>query len=412
MLAALLAPQLAAAQEEIPPPSGKGRLVVVLSGASGAGNYRAIAGRIAALGYDVALFDSNTIVAARKGRSLEGGLAGGRGAGPPAAACPAGQDRHGRVLARRRHGAWLRSSWSSDVAVVAAWYPSTRDIKDVPAFAGRIAVPVVMFAGTADEFRFCCMIDKAREIAKAAKAANAPFELTTYAGVRHGFTIPGTDYDPGSTDDALSRTAAALKRTSAVSPASPSPLSPHVRAQPLHCGGDRLVVDAIEAVVVRRAAGLGAVARRTAAVERDDIDLGRAGEQRFEAVGVGGRRDAAGILAVAQQQDRHLIWPGSPTLWALSLPMSTPEEITAASGRTDDLLGEHRHHRERAAAGTDDRHRRGDLACRRDDRCDVLAIGCAEAIAARAFRSLATSGTNTAYPAWRKRARVRTRWLA
>jgi dienelactone hydrolase len=209
---ALLAPQLAFAQEEIPPPSGKGRLVVVLSGATGAGNYRAIAGRIAALGYDVALFDSNTIVAARKGRPLREAL---REAIAQARQLPhALPGKIGMVGFSLGGGMALGygSSWSNDVAVVSAWYPSTRDIKDVSAFVGRITVPVVMFAGTADEYRFCCMIDKAREIAQAAKAANAPFELTTYSGVRHGFTIPGTDYDPGSTDDALAKTAAALKR--------------------------------------------------------------------------------------------------------------------------------------------------------------------------------------------------------
>jgi dienelactone hydrolase len=212
MLVALLAPQLAIAQEEIPPPSGKGRLVVVLSGATGAGNYRVIAGRIAALGYDVALFDSNTINAAKKGRPLSAAL---RDAIAQARQLPhALPGKIGMVGFSLGGGMVLGygSAWSDDVAVVAAWYPSTREIKDVPAFAGRIRVPVVMFAGTADEFNFCCMIDKARDIAKAAKAANAPFELTTYAGVHHGFTIPGTNYDPGSTDDALARTAAALKR--------------------------------------------------------------------------------------------------------------------------------------------------------------------------------------------------------
>ena len=42
-LFAVLAVQQATAQEEIPPPSGgKARLVVVLSGATGSGNYRTI----------------------------------------------------------------------------------------------------------------------------------------------------------------------------------------------------------------------------------------------------------------------------------------------------------------------------------------------------------------------------------
>jgi dienelactone hydrolase len=58
------------------------------------------------------------------------------------------------------------------------------------------------------------MIDTARAIESAAKAANAPFELTTYKGVAHAFaqTTSAMSYDKASTDDALARTAAALKR--------------------------------------------------------------------------------------------------------------------------------------------------------------------------------------------------------
>jgi dienelactone hydrolase len=212
MLVALLASQAAVAQEEIPPPSGKGRLVVVLSGATGAANYRVVANRIAALGYDVALFDSNAINAAKKGGPLSTALSN--------AVAQARQLPHalpgkiGLVGFSLGGGMVLGygSAWSNDVAVVAAWYPATREIKDVPAFVRRISVPVVMFAGTADEYRFCCMIDKAREIDGAAKAARAPFELTTYSGVGHGFSIPGTSYDAGSTEDAFARTTVALKR--------------------------------------------------------------------------------------------------------------------------------------------------------------------------------------------------------
>lgn len=58
-LLALLASPSAIAQEEFPPPSGKGHVVLMASGATGIPNYRDIARRIAALDYDVVLFDSN-----------------------------------------------------------------------------------------------------------------------------------------------------------------------------------------------------------------------------------------------------------------------------------------------------------------------------------------------------------------
>lgn len=216
MILAVLAPQLATAQEEIPPPSGKGKLVVVLSGAGGSGTIRDVAARIAGASYDVVLFDSNAIVAAKqpgprpictavlaaiaKARQMPHALPG----------------KYGLVGFSLGGGMAFgyECPFTDEPAVVAAWYPVTSEIKDVTAFARRIKVPVVMFAGTADEYKFCCMIGKAREIAAAAKAANAPFELTVYQGAPHAFaqTTAAATYDRNSTDDAFARTVAALKR--------------------------------------------------------------------------------------------------------------------------------------------------------------------------------------------------------
>lgn len=221
-LAMLLVPALAApvmmavpaaAQEEFPPPSGgKAPLVVVLSGATGSGNYRVIAGRIAALGYDVALFDSNTFLKSRQAGAVS--LTAKEAIASARRLPNALPGKIGVVGFSQGGGMALgfAAQWSEEVAVVAAWYPVTDTFKDPAAFAGRLAVPVVMFAGTADEYKFCCMIGRARELAAAARAAGKPFDLTTYPGVRHGFTIAGTDYSAPATDDALAKTAAALKQ--------------------------------------------------------------------------------------------------------------------------------------------------------------------------------------------------------
>jgi len=53
VLAVFAASPFARAQEEFPPPQGKGRLVVVSSGMSGPEHYKTVARAIAQLGYDV-----------------------------------------------------------------------------------------------------------------------------------------------------------------------------------------------------------------------------------------------------------------------------------------------------------------------------------------------------------------------
>lgn len=216
MLLALLLPALATAQEEIKPPSGKGPLVVVLSGAGGSGSIRDVAVRIAALGYDVALFDANAIVAAKVSSSATPICSAVINAIAKARQSPNALPGNYGIVGFSLGGGMAFSfgcPFTDPPAVVAAWYPVTDNIKNVQAFASRIGIPTVMFAGTADEYKFCCMIGKAREIAEAARAANAPFELTEYKGAQHAFAqAAASAHDKSSTDDAFAKTAAALKR--------------------------------------------------------------------------------------------------------------------------------------------------------------------------------------------------------
>jgi dienelactone hydrolase len=205
-IATLFLAHTAAAQEEFPPPSGKGRVVVVAAGSSGKPTYREVARRIAALGYDAVLFETNgwatvqdkglrdaIAVALRMPHALPGkvGLVGFSLGG-------------GDVLA-------YGTGWSDEVAVVAAWYPVTTTLKDVAGWARRLRVPTVMLAGE-DDINRCCRIDKARELAKAAQAAGAPFELTTYPNTQHGFVLGGESFKPRPYADAFARTEAALRK--------------------------------------------------------------------------------------------------------------------------------------------------------------------------------------------------------
>jgi dienelactone hydrolase len=191
--------------EEFAPPSGKGRLVVVISGQSGSAHYRPVAQQIAALGYDVVLYDGNP-------------MEGTHGQGLKSAIADAMQMPHalpGKIglVGFSLGGAMVLgfgSGWGDQVAVVAAWYPATSPISDPAKLAARMNVPVVMFAGEADTYKSCCLIGKAHDIADAAKAANAKFDLTTYPGVNHDFVVDGSHYDPDAFKDAFAKTQAAL----------------------------------------------------------------------------------------------------------------------------------------------------------------------------------------------------------
>jgi len=91
------------------------------------------------------------------------------------------------------------------VGAVVAQYPLTSFIKDPADFVGKMKVPVLMMAGTFDNYKGCCVIDMARKLAAAAKEGGIPLELVEYPGVDHGF----------STDNSKRRDIASdsLKRT-------------------------------------------------------------------------------------------------------------------------------------------------------------------------------------------------------
>jgi acetyl esterase/lipase len=197
----------ARASEEFPPPGGKGPIVMLASGMSGPDHYRPVAKDIAALGYDVVLFDGNA-------------MEGTHGVGVVAAIQEARQAQHGLpgkvALVGFSLGGGMVLYYGTQHPDLAAgavvWYPATAFIKDTPGFANRLAMPVTMFAGASDSFRDgCCLAAKGQVLADAAKAANKPFDLTVYPGADHDFVKGGSHYEPAAYADALQKTAAALK---------------------------------------------------------------------------------------------------------------------------------------------------------------------------------------------------------
>jgi len=205
LLAVVFVP-CALAQQEFPPPQGNGRVVVLISGTAGPKHDREFAQAIAALGYDVAVFDGN---------KMEGtGLQGIRSAIEQARQMPHAVP--GKVaLVGLSLGGGVALAYGSlmanEVAVDIVWYPATGFFQRYPGFARRIRVPVLMFAGESDTYRDCCLIATAHAIAAAADAAKAPFELVTYPKTGHDFIVGGSNYNPKSYKDALERTAARLK---------------------------------------------------------------------------------------------------------------------------------------------------------------------------------------------------------
>jgi dienelactone hydrolase len=204
---ALLASSAAVqAQQEFPPPQGKGRVVVVASGQSGAGHYTAVSQQLAQLGYDAVLFDSNALEGTH-GEALKTAV---EQAMKMPHALPGKVALVGFSLGGGMSLAYGTQMVNS-VAGVVLWYPLTSFIKDMPHFAGGLKVPVLMFAGEEDSYKGCCEIGTARNLAAAASAAGKPFELVTYADAKHDFVYGGENYNEKDYQDALQRTAAKLK---------------------------------------------------------------------------------------------------------------------------------------------------------------------------------------------------------
>jgi len=207
LIAFLAIPSVAHAQQEFPPPQGKGRVVVLSSGMSGPEHYKQVAAEIAQLGYDVVLFDGN----AEEGTHGDGL----KTAIQQAMAMPHALPGKVALVGFSLGGGmslYYGTQWGDQVAGAVVWYPANKFIRDVPGFAGRLQVPLVVFAGGKDHFRdSCCAADMDTKLQDAAKAAGKSFDLTVYPEANHDFVKGGDHYDAQAYEDALKRTADALK---------------------------------------------------------------------------------------------------------------------------------------------------------------------------------------------------------
>ena len=195
------------AQQEFPPPQGKGRVVVMASGLKGPDQLAPEARTLAQQGYDVVLFDGNPMEG-NGGAKLKSDILQAQQmphALPGKVALVGFSLGGGMAL---YYGGQLPDLVAGDVV----WFPATVFIKNVPGFADKLSVPVLMFAGEGDTFRGCCLVDHAREIAAATSAAGKSLELVTYPNTNHDFIPQGDNYNPTAYADAWRRTLDRLKQ--------------------------------------------------------------------------------------------------------------------------------------------------------------------------------------------------------
>ena len=199
-------------QREYLPKSGTGRVVVVISGQTGASNYTSISQDFADAGYYTVLVDGNDLwIKGGGGGQLLLGVIERAQASPHALPGKVG------VVAFSLGGAaglTYATRMPEHVATVVVMYPLTNFIKEPDDFVGKIKVPTLMLAGTADTYKSCCVIEKARELADAARKNPdvAPlFVLHEYEGADHGFNM-NTSHQRALVADSRDRAIAQLRQ--------------------------------------------------------------------------------------------------------------------------------------------------------------------------------------------------------
>jgi dienelactone hydrolase len=198
------------AQTAYPPEKGPAPVVMLLSGASGPNNYHASAAEIAKAGFYAVLLDGNDILR----RQQEVGLANLQKAIERAQRSPHAMPGKVAVIGYSMGGggAIVHAATLPDlVTTVVAYYPSTSFVPNAGVLARRFKVPVLVLAGERDDYRNCCLIGSMRDMEKAAKELNLPFQLVVYPDGKHGFNIDGSNYRRDYEQDALKRTLEALR---------------------------------------------------------------------------------------------------------------------------------------------------------------------------------------------------------
>lgn len=179
------------------PSSGKGPVVILLSGSSGPDNHRTFASKLAALGYYAVLFDGNDFnpdPAAGRGSSVAINL---RQAIMKAQRSPNALPGKVAVIGFSMGGgsALSHAATMPDlVSAIIAYYPMTMHVSDMRSLVEQIRVPVLVLAGELDTYKDCCPVESMRAMEASAKAGAKTFELVVYPQAYHGWSFGTVGY--------------------------------------------------------------------------------------------------------------------------------------------------------------------------------------------------------------------------
>jgi len=205
------------AQTAYAPESGRGPVVILISGQTGPASYQTYASEVARLGYYAVLVDGKDVL-----NSAIDGLGNLRKTIERAQRSPSALPGKAAVIGFSLGGGgalWHASTMPDLVSMVTAYYPYTRSWTNWDAFVRRFRVPVLVLAAERDRYQSCCLVETMRAMEAAAKGAGANFELVVYPQADHGFNLEtGARGEPAGAfrrDDALDawrRTTEMLRR--------------------------------------------------------------------------------------------------------------------------------------------------------------------------------------------------------
>ena len=180
--------------ETFAPPGSGGPIVVIASGNSGPGLYRDFSAALAARGYFVVLVDGRDISIRPNDPGGKDGAANLRRVlataqtaekAIPGKAALIGLSIGG--IGVLGYGAPLKEQ----VSAVVLFYPALTFVgAELRPMAAAMQVPTLVFAGGADRFNDCCLLETMRALESAPKAV--PFELMVYPEAGHGFNLHAT----------------------------------------------------------------------------------------------------------------------------------------------------------------------------------------------------------------------------